>query len=70
MHREKGLFLSVYVDGINMGGKKDNLSVFGQLLTSQDFGEPSSYSQKSFSAAVSCLLLELFFSAHLATRRP
>ena len=26
MHREKGLFLSVYVDDIQMGGKKNNLN--------------------------------------------
>ena len=44
MHREKGLFLSVYVDDPRkIGGKKDNMkAMWDKLMKHVDLGEPSS----------------------------
>ena len=42
VHREKGLFLSVYVDDIKMTGKKQNLDPMWKLLNKEvDLGEPT-----------------------------
>ena len=44
MHREKGLFLSVYVDDIKLGGKKQNLYPMWIVLNEEvDLGEPTSF---------------------------
>ena len=43
MHREKGLFLSVYVDDIKLAGKKQNLDLMWKVLNKEvDLGEPTS----------------------------
>ena len=44
VHREKGLFLSVYVDDINLAGKKQNLDPMWKVLNREvDLGEPTSF---------------------------
>ena len=44
VHREKGLFLSVYVDDIKLAGKKHNIDPMWKLLNKQvDLGEPTSF---------------------------
>ena len=44
VHREKGLFLSVYVDDIKLAGKKQNLDPMWKLLNKEvDLGEPTSF---------------------------
>ena len=44
VHREKGLFLSLYVDDIKMAGKKQNLDPMWNLLNKEvDLGEPTSF---------------------------
>ena len=43
VHREKGLFLSVYVDDIKLAGKKQNLHPMWKVLNNEvDLGEPTS----------------------------
>ena len=42
VHREKGLFLSVYVDDIKLAGKKQNLDPMWKLFNKEvDLGEPT-----------------------------
>ena len=44
VHREKGLFLSVYVDDIKLAGKKQNLDLMWKVLNKEvDLGEPTSF---------------------------
>ena len=44
VHREKGLFLSVYVDDIKLAGKKRNLDPMWKVLNKEvDLGEPTSF---------------------------
>ena len=44
VHREKGLFLSVYVDDIKLAGKKQNISPMWNVLNKEvDLGEPTSF---------------------------
>ena len=44
VHREKGLFLSVYVDDIEMAGKKQHLDPMWKILMKDvDLGEPTSF---------------------------
>ena len=44
VHREKGLFLSVYVDDIKLDGKKQNIDPMWKLLNKDvDVGEPTSF---------------------------
>ena len=44
VHREKGLFLSVYVDDINLAGQKPNIDPMWKLLSKEvDLGEPTSF---------------------------
>ena len=44
VHREKGLFLSVYVDDIKLAGKKQNLDPMWKGLNKEvDLGEPTSF---------------------------
>ena len=44
VHREKGLFLSVYVDDKKLTGKKQNLDPMWKLLNKEvDLGEPTSF---------------------------
>ena len=44
VHREKGLFLSVYVDDIKLAGKKQNLGPMWKLLNKEvDLGEPTCF---------------------------
>ena len=44
VHREKGLFLSVYVDGIKLAGKKQNIDPMWKVLNKEvDLGEPTSF---------------------------
>ena len=41
-NREKGLFLSVYVDDIKLAGKKQNINPMWKLLHKEiDLGEPT-----------------------------
>ena len=43
-HREKGLFLSVYVDDIKLAGKKQNIDPMWKVLNKEvDLGEPTSF---------------------------
>ena len=44
LHREKGLFLSVYVDDLKLAGKKQNLDPMWKVLNKEvDLGEPTSF---------------------------
>ena len=44
VHREKGLFFSVYVDDIKLAGKKQNLDLMWKVLNKEvDLGEPTSF---------------------------
>ena len=44
MHREKGLFLSVYVDDIKLAGQKQNIHPMWKVLNKEvDLGEPTSF---------------------------
>ena len=44
VHREKGLFLSVYVDDIKLAGKKQNIDPMWKVLNQEvDLGEPTSF---------------------------
>ena len=44
VHREKGLFLSVHVDDINLAGKKQNIDPMWKVLNKEvDLGEPTSF---------------------------
>ena len=44
VHREKGLFLSVYVDGIKLAGKKQNIDPMWKILIKEvDLGEPTPF---------------------------
>ena len=44
VHREKGLFLSVYVDDIKLAGKKQNLDPMWKILNKEvDLREPTSF---------------------------
>ena len=44
VHREKGLFLSVYVDYIKLAGKKQNIALMWKVLNKEvDLGEPTSF---------------------------
>ena len=44
VHREKGLFLSVYVDDIKLAGKKQNLDpMWKALMQEVELGEPTSF---------------------------
>ena len=44
VNRQKGLFLSVYVDGIKLSGKKQNTSPTWKVLMKEiDLGEPTSF---------------------------
>ena len=43
-HREKGLFLSVYVDDIKLAGKKQNIDPMWTVLNKEvDLGQPTSF---------------------------
>ena len=44
VHREKGLFLSVYVDDIKLAGKKQNIDPLWKVLNTEvDLGKPTSF---------------------------
>ena len=44
VHREKGLFLSVYVDDIKLAGKKQFINPMWKVLNKEvDLGEPTSF---------------------------
>ena len=44
VHRKQGLFLSIYVDGITMSGKKQNLApLCKKLMKNVDIDEPTSF---------------------------
>ena len=44
VHGQKGLFLSVYVDGIKLAGKKQNLDPMWKVLNKEvDLREPTSF---------------------------
>ena len=44
VHREEGLFLSVYVDDIRLAGKKQNINPMWKVLNKEvDLGEPTSF---------------------------
>ena len=43
-HREKGLFLSMYVDDIKLAGKKQNIDPMWKVLNKEvDLGGPTSF---------------------------
>ena len=44
VHRENGLFLSVYVDDIKLAGKKQNIDPMWKVLNEElELGEPTSF---------------------------
>ena len=44
VHRQKGLFLSVYVDDIKLAGKKQNIDPMWKVLNKEvNLGEPTSF---------------------------
>ena len=44
VHREKGLFLFVYVDDLKLAGKKQNINPMWNVLNKEvDLGEPTSF---------------------------
>ena len=44
VHREEGLFFSVYVDDIKLAGKKQNIDPMWKVLNKEvDLGEPTSF---------------------------
>ena len=44
VHRQKGLFLSLYVDDIKLAGRKQNVDPMWNLLNEEvDLGEPTSF---------------------------
>ena len=44
VHREEGLFLSVYVDDIKLAGKKQKIDPMWKVLNKEvDLGEPTSF---------------------------
>ena len=44
VHREKGLFLSVYVNDNKLAGKKQNMNPMWKVLNKEiDLGEPTSF---------------------------
>ena len=44
VHREKGLFFSVYVDDIKLAGKKHSMDPMWKVLNKEvDLGEPTSF---------------------------
>ena len=44
VHRQKGLFLSVYVDDIKLAGKKQNIDPMWKVLNKEvELGEPTSF---------------------------
>ena len=44
VHRQKGFFLSVYVDDIKLAGKKHNIDLMWKVLNKEvDLGEPTSF---------------------------
>ena len=44
VHREKGFFLSEYVDDIKMAGKKQNIDPMWNVLSKDvDLGQPTSF---------------------------
>ena len=44
VHRDKGLFLSVYLDDIKLAGKKQNVNSMWKVLNKEvDLGEPTSF---------------------------
>ena len=44
VHREKGLFLSVYVDDFKLAGKKHNIDPMWKVLNKEvDLGKPTSF---------------------------
>ena len=44
VHRKQGLFLLVYVDDVEMAGRKQNVvPVWKTLMTLVDLGEPTSF---------------------------
>ena len=44
VHREKGLFLSVYVDDIQLAGKRQNINAMWKVPNKEvDLGEPTSF---------------------------
>merc|ERR1712136_252560 len=49
VHREKGLFLSVYVDDIKLAGKKQKIDPMWKVLNKEvDLGEPTSFLDHSY----------------------
>ena len=53
VHRQKGLFLSVYVDDIKLAGKKQNIDPMWKLLNKEvDLGEPTFFLDHVYLAAV------------------
>ena len=64
VHREKGLFLSVYVDDIKLAGKKQNINPIWKVLNNVvDLGEPTSFLDTYLSGVGS--ELTFFFCADL-----
>ena len=43
VHRERGLFFSVFVDDIKLAGKKQNIDPMWKVLKEVDLGEPTSF---------------------------
>ena len=55
VHREKGLFLSVYVDDIKLAGKKHNIDPMWKVLNKEvDLGEPTSFLDHEYLGCTQC----------------
>ena len=52
VHRQKGLFLSVYVDDLKLAGKKKNIDRMWKLLKEVDLGEPTFFLDHVFMGGV------------------
>ena len=66
VHREKGLFLSVYVDDIKFAGKKRNINPMWKVLNKEvDLGQPTSFLDHVYLGCTPCeeyTLTRHFFS--------
>ena len=60
VHREKGLFLSVFVDDIKLAGKKQNINLMWEVLNKEvDLGEQTSFFDHVYLGCTQCKEEEL-----------
>ena len=66
VHREKGLFLSVYVDDIKLAGKKQHIDPMWKVLNKDvDSGEPTSFLDHVY---LGCTQRECTISSEIVTK--